>query len=84
MLGVERGDASGVPLRQRRHAARHSEGQTVSIISVLLTGVIGIVSEPARCHYITTTLKTNTGLSVRGHDLQRICYFEFSIALASE
>jgi len=49
MLGVERGDASGVPLRQRRHAARQSEGQAVSIISVLLTGVIGIVSEPARC-----------------------------------
>ena len=49
VLGVEHGDASGVPLRQRRHAAGRGEPPAMGIIGVLLNGIIGIVSEPVRC-----------------------------------
>lgn len=48
ILGVERSDASGVPLRQRRHLIGRPEEPTTDMIGVLLNGLIGIVSEPAR------------------------------------
>lgn len=48
ILGVERSDASGVPLRQRRQLIGRPEEASVGMIGVLLHGLVGIVSEPAR------------------------------------
>ena len=47
-MGVERSDASGVPLRQRRHLIGRPEQPSMGMIGVLLNGIVGIVSEPAR------------------------------------
>lgn len=49
LVGVEYGDAAGVPLRQRRRAVASDETPAMSLVSVLLDGMIGLVSEPVRC-----------------------------------
>lgn len=48
-MGVERSDAAGVPLRQRRQMIGGPPSQASGgMVGVLLTGIVGIVSEPAK------------------------------------
>ena len=61
-MGVERSDASGVPLRQRRHLIGRPEQPGAGMIGVLLNGIIGIVSEPARLAQSTLLLSDCAGL----------------------
>lgn len=56
IMGVERSDASGVPLRQRRHLIGRPEQPSIGMIGVLLNGIIGIVSEPARSFSVCSLL----------------------------
>lgn len=67
IVGVERSDASGVPLRQRRHLIGRPEEPTMGMIGVLLNGIVGIVSEPVRYPAVTLSCHNLSTLTVFFH-----------------